>query len=133
MTGDDRPKALPVPSAFDHVSGGRGGPEERVAGSVVRAIDAARARVTPSAPDDTADAVERRRLIGEIRTMRRYRVNVVFEGIITGVVYTGGVFALLHLGRWFIGALRAPPMALPAPEPPPTQQPTAQQTTPRPP
>lgn len=126
MTGDDKPKPLPVPSTIESVSEARGGTEERALKSVHRAIESARTRETsPPSTADTAEAVERRRLISEIRTMRRYRVNVAVEGIITGAIYTGGAWALFHLGRWLLDELRSPPKTPPASEPPTTQQPTS--------
>lgn len=124
MTGDDKPKALPLPNVIEAASGERGGSEERVMKSVQRAIVDARARETSSVSTiETTDAIERRRLIIEIQTMRRYRLNVAFEGIITGAIYTGGAWALFRLGRWILDELRSPPK--PPPEPQSIQQPTS--------
>jgi hypothetical protein len=69
----------------------------------------------------TADVVERRRLISEIRMMKRYRVNVAVDGLIGGVLITGAAFGLYHLGRWILEELRQPKLApsLPAAKPSP--------------
>ncbi len=124
MTGDDKPRTLPVPGMINGMSGERGGTNERTLDSVNRAFERARTRaVEPTIAGDTAEAVERRQLIIEIRTMRRYRLNVAFEGVITGVIFTGGAWALYRVARWILDELRSPPRPPPSPEPQSIQHP----------
>lgn len=124
MTGDDKPRTLPVPGTIERMSGERGGTDERAVDSVKRSFEYARTRaIAPTIAVDTADAEERRRLIIEIRMMRRYRLNNAFEGMITGAIYTGGAWALVRVVRWILAEVRSPPRAPPSSDPQSIQQP----------
>jgi hypothetical protein len=72
----------------------------------------------------TADAVERQRLIIEIRAMRRYRLNVAVDGLVGGVLFAGVAVGLYHLGRWVLGELRRTPSTPAASSAVPPYQPT---------
>ncbi|MBA3670536.1 MAG: hypothetical protein H0W68_00755 [Gemmatimonadaceae bacterium] len=127
-TNDKRPSIVALPgSVIDVDASERGGADAAELASAQRAIADASTRAPSQAIAVTAEVIERRKLIIEIRMMKRHRINVAVAGVIRGAMYTGAAWLLYNAGQWLLDELRRPPTAPPAP--PATTAPESDQRT----
>jgi hypothetical protein len=131
-TTDDKRSVVALPgSIIDVQATDRGGADAAELASAQRAVtDASSRAASSSTATETAEAVERRKLIIEIRVMKRHRINVAVRGVVRGAMYTGAAWLLYRAGQWFIQELRRPPTAPPSPTstPPQSEQRTDSQS-----
>lgn len=88
---NEKNKPVPLPGALvDPDEPGRGGADADAQASVKKAIaEAGQREHAPATVIEIAEAAERRRLIFEIRTMRRMKTNIAVQQFVDGAKYAG--------------------------------------------
>ena len=107
MSSDDKlTKALPLPGALvDPQEPAARGADGDALKSIKEAIEKA-GEVQAPANVEAGEAAERRRLISEIRMMRRFKPNVAVQAAITGVKWGAMGWAIYRIAKALLGSKR---------------------------